>query len=95
MDRIDEALNCVWENDSEELAETARAELAALRATVEAQARRLEEARELINQSLSDVQGITNMNDDKTIDQMLDHLSWSLAAWLATNAPQAEQEQAG
>lgn len=85
MDRIDEALNCVWENDSEELAETARAELAALRATVEAQARRLEEAREFAE----------FVADQLRYDK--DHYLYINAdAWLATNAPaQAEKEQAG
>jgi hypothetical protein len=76
MSAIEEALSEVWETSSETLAEAARAELAALRATIEAQARQLEQARKLIEYVMPSVEP---------------YMVTRLRAWLAANAPEQEQ----
>jgi hypothetical protein len=59
--------------------------------TVAAQARQLEEAREIVDQSISDLRGLLSMNDDDTVEEIAQNIAGKLMRWLAANAPEQEQ----
>jgi hypothetical protein len=58
---------------------------AALRARVTELEAVVGEARKLVDQSLSDLQCMSNVSDEKIVVEMIDHLTVNLVEWLAAH----------